>query len=76
MKTGSMLKIIHTNSIMMRLIIIIKGHICMIILHCTGLQVMMLNFVNNMDLDITDGGGRYVDDDNLLLRFIAFKEKC
>lgn len=51
---------------MMRLIIIIKGRICMTTHQSTGLQVMMLNFVNNMDLDITDGGGGCEDDYNFL----------
>ena len=51
---------------MMRLIIIIKGRICMIIHQSTGLQVMMLNFVNNTDLDITDRGGSSEDDNYFL----------
>ena len=75
MKTGLMSKIIHINSIMMLLIITIKGRICMIIHQSTGLQVMMLNFVNNMVLDITDDGSESCeDDDNFLLIIIALKE--
>lgn len=49
----------------------------MIIHQSTGLQVMMLNFVNNTDLDITDGGGGSCEDDKyFLMIIIAFKEKC